>query len=102
MKIVIDDTVLIDTIVEKVVERLTPLLSNSHDSRDDEIMDVQELTGYLKVKSSWIYDKVHKREIPFHKVSKFTRFRKKHIDLWIVNPYHPCLSNYNLNHKERR
>lgn len=101
MKIEIEDKVLIETIVERVVERLTPLFSNSHVSKDDEIMDVQGLTVYLKVKSSWVYEKVHKRNIPFHKVGKFTRFRKKHIDLWIVNPYHPDLSHYNLKHKER-
>ena len=40
MKIEIDDTVLIDTIVEKVVERLKPLLNNSNNSKYDELMTV--------------------------------------------------------------
>ncbi|MBT6048592.1 MAG: hypothetical protein HOG49_17455, partial [Candidatus Scalindua sp.] len=58
MKIEIDDTVLIDTIVDKVVEKLKPLLSNSHDSIDDELMDVKGLAKYLKVKESWVYEKI--------------------------------------------
>jgi excisionase family DNA binding protein len=98
MKIEIDDTVLINAIVEKVVERLKPLLNNSHSPKDNELMDVKGLAEYLKVKPSWVYEKVHTRQIPFRKVGKFPRFRKKHIDLWTLNPYHPDLSIYNLNH----
>ena len=98
MKIEIDDMVLIDTIVERVVEKLTPLLKHNTRSNDNELMDVNGLAEYLKVKHSWVYEKVHKREIPFRKAGKFPRFRKKHVDLWLLNPYHPDLSEYNLNH----
>ncbi len=101
MKIEIDDSQLINDIVEKVVERLKPLLNNSHDSKGDELMDVKALASYLKVKESWVYEKIHKREIPYHKAGKFPRFRRKHIDLWTMNPYHPDLSIYNLNHNGR-
>ena len=101
MKIEIDDTVLIDTIVEKVVEQLKPLLRNSHDSKGDELMDVKSLAKYLKIKKSSIYDKVHTRTIPFLKYGNSLRFRKKHIDIWLHNPYHPDLDSYNLNHNER-
>lgn len=97
MKIEIDDSQFINAIVEKVVERLKPLLSNSHDSNDNELMDVKGLAEYLKVKESWVYNKIHTRQIPFRKVGKFPRFPKKHIDLWSLNPYHPDLSIYNLN-----
>ncbi len=125
MKIEIDDKVLINTIVEKViekiapllnhnsmskdnqlwdiekvVERLKPLFSNSHDPKGDELMDVKALASYLKVKESWIYEKIHKREIPFNKCGKFPRFRRKHIDIWLENPYSSKLDNYNLNHKK--
>ncbi len=98
MKIEIDNTQLINDIVEKVVEKLKPLLSNSHDSNDNELMDVKGLAIYLKVKTSWVYEKVHKREIPYQKAGKFPRFRKKHVDLWLLNPYHHDLDNCNLNH----
>ncbi len=87
MKIEIDDTVLIEAIVEKVVERLKSLLSSAHDSKGDELMDVKGLAEYLKVKESWVYEKVHTRQIPFQKAGRFSRFRKMHIDKWLENPY---------------
>ncbi len=101
MKIEINDTELIDTIAKKVVEQLKPMFNNSHDSKGDELMDVKGLVNYLKVKESWVYEKVYKREIPFRKVGKFLRFPKKHVDLWTMNPYHPDLDIYNLNHNGR-
>ena len=88
----------IERIVEKVVERLTPLLKQNPKSNDNELMTVEEVANYLKVKHSWVYEKVYKREIPFRKAGKFPRFRKRNIDIWLDNPYHPDLSHYNLNH----
>lgn len=86
----------IERIAEKVMQQLKPLLSNNHNSKNDELMDVKGLAKYLKVKESWVYAKVHTRHIPFRKAGKFPRFRKKHIDIWLSNPYHPDLSIYNL------
>ncbi len=97
MKIEINDTELIDTIVKKVIEQLKPMFNGSHNHKGDELMDVKGLTDYLKVKESWVYEKIHTKEIPYHKCGKFPRFRKKHIDIWLRNPYHSDLSNYNLN-----
>ncbi len=87
----------LEKIANIVVERLKSLLNNSHNSNDNELMDVKGLAEYLKVKETWVYMKVHTRQIPFHKAGKFPRFRQKHIDLWLLNPYHPDLSIYNLN-----
>ncbi len=99
MKIEIDDTVLIDAIVEKVVKQITPLLRQNSKSNDNELMTVEEVRKYLKFeKKSSIYDKVHNRSIPFLKNGTLLRFRRKHIDMWLSNPYHPELDNYNLNH----
>ncbi len=102
MKIVIDDTVLINAIAESVVEQITPLLKQNSKSNNNEMLTVDELADYLKVKASWVYEKVHTRQIPFRKVGKFPRFPKKHIDVWTLNPYHPDLSIYNLNFNGRR
>ncbi len=99
MKIEIDHSQLIDNIVEKVAERLAPLFNNRSMGNDNELMTVKEAADYLKVKISFIYEKVHKREIPFHKCGKFPRFRKKFIDIWLKNPYSPELDNFNLNVK---
>ncbi len=84
MKIEIDDTVLIDTIVEKVVEQLTPLLKHNSKSSDNELMDVQGLADYLKVKRQWVYEKTHLNIIPYYKVGKYPRYRKSKIDEWLL------------------
>jgi excisionase family DNA binding protein len=91
----------IERIAETVVEGLKPLLSNSRDSKNNELMSVDEVARYLKTKKQSIYDKVHNRKIPFLKYGCSSRFRKKHIDIWLLNPYHPDLDIYNLNHNGR-
>ena len=96
MKIEIDDGVLVDTIVDRVVEKLKPLLNNNHKAKDNELMSVSEVAKYLQVTVSWVYERTHTRKIPFLKVGKFPRFRKSHVDLWTLNPYHPDLDSYNL------
>jgi excisionase family DNA binding protein len=101
MKIEIEDSKLINEIVEKVIELIKPLLSSSHDSKDNELMTVVEVASYLKTKKQSIYDKVHCRAIPFLKNRSSLRFRRKHLDLWLLNPYHPDLDIYNLNHDGR-
>ncbi len=100
MKIEINDTVLIDTIVEKVVERLEGLLKQNPKSNDNELMDVKGLAEYLKVKESWVYEKIHTKKIPFQKAGRFPRFRKMHIDKWLENPYAFTTSAYKPLKKE--
>ncbi len=94
----IDD---IERIAEKVVEQLKPLLNQNPKSSDNELMGVDDVAKYLKTKKSTIYDKVHSRAIPFLKNGNSLRFRRKHIDLWLLNPYHPELNIYNLNLERR-
>ncbi len=91
----------IERIAERVVEQIAPLLRQNSKSNDNELLTVDELVNYLKVKKSSIYDKVHTKSIPFLKNGNSLRFRRKHIDLWLQNPYHPDLSIYNLNHNGR-
>ncbi|MDN3510348.1 MAG: helix-turn-helix domain-containing protein [Candidatus Jettenia sp.] len=85
----------IEAIVQRMVEVFKPILVdliNSHQPKSDELMDVKGLAQYLKVKRSWIYEKVHKKEIPFQKAGRFLLFKKKDIDLWLKNPYAPSLN----------
>ena len=101
MKIEIDDDKLVSEIVDRVIERLKPLLNSSSNSKNIELMTVEDVAIYLKAKKSSIYDKVHSKVIPFLKYGNSLRFKKKHIDIWLRNPYHPDLDNYNLNHNGR-
>ena len=84
MKIEIDNAQLVNDIVEKVVERLKPLINNSHDSKGDELMDVKALADYLKVKKQWVYEKTHMNIIPYYKVGKYPRYKKSKIDEWLL------------------
>ena len=99
MKLEINDSVLVGEIAKKVVEQIAPLIKDNPKNSGNELMTVEEVADYLKVKVPFIYDKVHKREIPFHKCGKFPRFRKKFIDIWLSNPYSHELDNFNLNKK---
>lgn len=100
MKIEIDDTQLINDIVEAVVERLEPLLKQSPKTNDNELMDIKGLAEYLKVKESWVYEKIHTKQIPFLKAGRFPRFRKKNIDKWLENPYSAASRAYRPLKKE--
>ena len=74
----------VDAIAEKVSEKLLkPLLSaiEGH-GEGDTILDVEGLAKYLGVDISWVYKQVSLKTIPFFKVGKYTRFRKKKIDKW--------------------
>ena len=84
MKIEIDNAQLVNDIVEKVVERLKPLISNSYGSRGDELMDVKGLADYLKVKKQWVYEKTHMNILPYYKVGKYPRYKKSKIDEWLL------------------
>ncbi len=101
MKFEIDDNQLIDKIANKVIQQLSPLLKHNTNCNDNELMTVDDVATYLKTKKSSIYDKVHSKLIPFLKYGNSLRFKKKHIDIWLHNPYHPDLDNYNLNHNGR-
>ena len=101
MKFEIDANMLIDKIVSGVVEQINTLSKHSPQANGNDLMSVEDVAQYLKVKKSSIYDRAHSRSIPFLKNGKFLRFKKKDIDLWLLNPYHSELNNYNLNHNER-
>jgi excisionase family DNA binding protein len=90
----------IEKIVDSVVDQLAPLLRQNSKSDDSELMDVKGLAKYLKVKESWVYEKIHTKKIPFVKAGRFPRFRKKHIDKWLANPYSAASRAYRPLNKE--
>ncbi|MGD0916054.1 MAG: helix-turn-helix domain-containing protein [Thermodesulfobacteriota bacterium] len=48
-----------------------------------EILNIDELSEYLGIKTSSLYSKVERKEIPFYKIGHLVRFKKSDIDLWI-------------------
>lgn len=81
----------VERVANKVIELLKPLLKSSSQKDDREtILDVEGLASYLKVNKSWVYERTHLNEIPYYKIGKFPRFRKKDIDQWLnLNFYLP-------------
>ncbi len=74
----------IQEIVTAVLEKIKPLLkNNSKARREDTIFTVKELAKYLKVDTSWVYKRVHLKDIPYFKLGKYPRFKKSEIDKWI-------------------
>lgn len=80
MKIEIDLDQLKNDIAQEVVARLKPLLKpQGYD--EDKIFTVETLAQYIHTEKSWIYRNI--RQIPYFKVGRFPRFRKKDIDRWL-------------------
>ncbi|MDQ2719405.1 MAG: helix-turn-helix domain-containing protein [Bacteroidota bacterium] len=52
---------------------------------DEFIMKSPELCKYLKMKISTLYQKTHKRQIPFNKQGKTMYFKKDEIDKWLAD-----------------
>jgi excisionase family DNA binding protein len=90
MKIEIDNTKLINDIVEKVVEELKPLLSDNI-TTEDNLFTVITLALHLHVSEQWVYDRVSLNEIPYMKMGKFLRFRKSEIDKWLDKMKTPAI-----------
>jgi excisionase family DNA binding protein len=85
----------IERLANKVIDLLKPLLKPSHRGSDQEevIFDVKGLAEYLLIDSSWIYKQVSFKAIPFFKIGKYIRFKKKEIDRWAesksIKPFPP-------------
>lgn len=89
-------------IINGVVERLEPLIKNNSMSNDNELWNVEKVAHYLDTSKSSIYSKTHTNSIPHLKCGQILKFNKKHIDIWLRNPYSPELEAYNLNLNGRK
>jgi len=89
---VCDTTELEERIVSGVLKRIKAHLPNT--GQDDLIFSVETLAGYLGVSNQWVYDRIKSREIPYIKVGKFCRFRKRDIDVWLDNMKVPVVNPY--------
>lgn len=70
-------------IAEHIYELIKPALTPVSDDKDRLIMNVKELSEYLKVEQSWVYKQIQFKSIPHFHAGKYPRFRKREIDVWI-------------------
>jgi len=89
---ILDTDELEELIAERVVKALKPFLTEG--KSDDAIFDTVTIAEYLGVSDQWVRDRVKHKQIPYLKVGKFLKFRRKDIDRWldtlkvpVVNPY---------------
>ncbi|MFQ5442243.1 MAG: helix-turn-helix domain-containing protein [Thermodesulfobacteriota bacterium] len=82
-----------ERIAKEVVKALEPLLAKGKGDTDV-LFTVTSLAEYLGVSKQWVYDRIKFKEIPYIKVGKFPRFRKRDIDRWLdslkVPAVNPC------------
>lgn len=50
---------------------------------DKDFLTIDELSKYLGIKRSTLYQKVERREIPFYRFGRMIRFKRTDIELWI-------------------
>lgn len=49
----------------------------------EKLWTVTDTAEFLQVSEKTVYDWVHKREIPFHKVHRLVRFKPREIEKWL-------------------
>jgi len=59
---------------------------------DDEIMTLEEVAAYLKLKPQTIYTWAQEKKIPAAKLGKEWRFKRSIIDRWINQHFDPRFS----------
>lgn len=89
-EICIDTQELVETITQKVIEAIKPLLKNTASYDGDILFDVEGLAKYLGVNRTWVYERTHLNDIPHFKIGRFPRFRKREIDKWLEGKRKPC------------
>ncbi len=60
---------------------------------DDEIMTLEEVAAYLKLKPQTIYTWAQEKKIPAAKLGKEWRFKRSIIDRWINQHFDPKFSS---------
>jgi hypothetical protein len=71
---------LIDSVAERVLEKLRPLLVAVTRKEDETIFDVKGLAAYLSTTEQWVRDKARLGELPSFKSGKYWKFHKRQID----------------------
>ena len=79
----------VEALLEKM-ERLEAFMTvrneKEFENRQSDIIDIKELAKILSITTSGLYQKVHKKEIPFFKLkdSNRVRFSRKQINAWLM------------------
>jgi len=89
-EIIIDPDELVEEIAQRVIAAIVPILKGK--GGEDKVLTVKDLSEYLKVSRQWVYERVSLKEIPYSKLGKFPRFRKRKIDKWLDDLETPAMN----------
>jgi len=82
-------------------EELKAVLNNEVDaiavSNEEGYINMDQAVEYLKLQKSTLYNKVHKKDIPFHKSGKRVLFKKSELASWLIDQEK---NSFELNEKE--
>lgn len=86
---------LVSEITQKVINAIIPTLKKGMGmgmdmDMGDTVFTVATLAEYLQVSKQWVYERVHLKKIPYIKMGKFPRFRKREIDIWLESSKIPA------------
>lgn len=82
----------LDAIADRVLERVAPLITEKGSDTYETIYTVETLAAYLQVSEQWVYERVQLKEIPYSKIGKLLRFKKKAIDRWLDEQTTPAVN----------
>jgi len=88
----IDTEELLEEIARKIISAIIPVLKGK--AGEDKVLTVKDLSEYLKVSPQWVYERVSLKEIPYSKIGKFPRFRKRKIDKWLDDLETPSMNQH--------
>ncbi len=73
---------------------------------DDEIMTLEEVAAYLRLKPQTIYTWAQEKKIPAAKIGKEWRFKKSIIDEWFIQhidkKFHDVIQNYKKKEEKKQ
>jgi excisionase family DNA binding protein len=55
-------------------------------------LSIQDLSGYLGIKTSTLYAMVGEKKVPHYKIGRLVRFRRSEIELWMEGNRKECLA----------
>lgn len=58
---------------------------------DDSFFTARTLSAYIQMPTTWIYDQVMFKKIPYQKVGRLLRFRRSEIEAWLAETHYPAV-----------
>lgn len=92
----------IEAIVDRLFEKLKPLLNNGKHDPNDRLFNVRQLSSYIGMSTQWIYN--NKSKLPHMNINNKPLFRKSEIDTWLesfrVKPKNETISFSSIKENE--